>query len=321
MKNSRKLLKISFIILVLGVIFIFVGYSFGGFDYVKNNDINIYRSKRTNRENKQYQKYLDEFSEIDVNFEKVDFEIVHSENEKPYVIYNASNNDHFDISTQNNVLKIVEKSNKFNTIGYEGTIGVDVNFIKDLILNRSHFEMSNNHKFTLCIPKKSFDRINIKTDFGNVNIDSVSSKDLKVDVSFGNLNLKNSQISDLDVHIAKGDINISEIKVDTEIKLENNLGNIALNNCFSDICNIMQNKGNTNFKNIIAKDIKIENNMGNITGSLIYDDNNSYDVDAVSDMGSINIDRSFVRVKNAKENVNIKLKTNMGSIVLNREKN
>ena len=110
MKNSRKLLKISFIILVLGVIFIFVGYSFGGFDYVKNNDINIYRSKRTNRENKQYQKYLDEFSEIDVNFEKVDFEIVRSENEKPYVIYNASNNDHFDISTQNNVLKIVEKS-------------------------------------------------------------------------------------------------------------------------------------------------------------------------------------------------------------------
>lgn len=319
MKNSRKLLKISFIILVLGFIFIFVGYSFGGFDYVKNNDINIYRSKRTNRENKQYQKYLDEFSEIDVNFEKVNFEIINSENEKSYVIYNASDNDDFYINTENNVLKIVEKSNDSNIISHRGKIGIDVNFIKDLILNRSHFEMSNNHKFTLCIPKKSFDRINIKTDFGNVNIDSVSAKGLKIDVSFGNLNLKNSQISDLDVHNAKGDINISEIKVDNEIKLENNLGNITLNNCFSEICNIMQNKGDTNFKNIVAKDIKIENNMGNINGTLIYDDNNSYEIDAGADMGSVNIDRSFVRLKNAKENINIKLKTNMGSIVLNRE--
>lgn len=153
--------------------------------------------------------------------------------------------------------------------------------------NRNFFNFNAKYsRITIYLPKNYDKKMSIKTDIGNIYVDS-----------FAKLNL--SAISET------GNISISKAK---NINANCDMGNIKIKNALNYV-NIKNNMGNIKINNLnITKDSTIKNDMGNI---IINKTNDIY-INAKTNLGN-----NKVKGSNRKSDITLTIKNSMGNISVN----
>ena len=262
MKNKSLIITL---IIVLCVLTIFVSTLFVLLLNGKLNmkGLNMF-SKTSNKE--IYNNNLNGMPEkIFIDVDAAEINIKHSEDETTsLVVYGDEKKNKLNVNYNNNNLKI-EYKNK-----------------------NCHFLCFNNKKgkIDLLVPSTYDKDIIIKSDVGDIDIDSFPNSYLKIDADVGDIDVKdiNAAIINGDV----GDININSIN--SYFEIEEDTGDIIINTA-----NINRNS-------------KADIDVGDINIKNI----NEVNVDAKSDVGKEKINNS-----SNTSNIKVKLRTDVGDIKVN----
>ena len=310
--KSNRLFKISLITLIIGIVFISVGISLGGMEYVKNTNINFLSGKKLNK----YHKEINNFKSMNIDFRYSNIEIKSSDDDKYYIEYYAENEQDYTISDLDENLNIDDHDNKNKN---RKILNLDINFLKNIVINGVPLGNADKSLFILYVPEKKHSKIEINNEYGNVNIDKLNAESLKVNIDFGTLNLSNTTFENVELSNQNGEISVMNSIFDNMLNIENSKGSIHVKNIKSNTIEINQSMGAIDFSKIEAEKITMQNNMGDISGKISYDPTKNYLVTANSDLGSVSIDSIFSKRNDTKNIIDIKLKTNMGSITLDDE--
>ncbi len=293
---NKKLIYTAILSLLIGLILIIIGSITGGIKYVRNTDIDNFSdilndNKSGSSTYSNHTKELKAFSNLDFDLNYSNLTIKKSKNNKYYVEYSDTNEDDYEISIENNTLKIVE-----NTY-YNNNVFININPIKELLIN-GNFGIFRSRGIILYTPKSEFDDITINHKFGYVHLDSIKSNVFNISNSAGKIDIEHCEGGKFNINNSKGKINIEH--------------------CDGDEYVIKQNMGKVSFSDISVKKLfDVDSEMGAINGDILYDESKYYNVDTSEELGKIFVDPKFMN-SNTKSNekVEIKLNIEMGDIKL-----
>ncbi len=132
------------------------------------------------------------------------------------------------------------------------------------------------------------------------------------------LYVSKSNFNNIDVSHEMGHIKMDNI-VCERLNMRNSMGSIRANDCEINFGYIDQSMGKVELDNLkVNKRLRVSVKMGKFEGGIIYDKNKYYNIDAITEMGSISIDPLFKNSnRKNEEKVDLILKTEMGKIELN----
>lgn len=294
-KNTKKLLIISLILFLVGTSFVIFGTSLGGVEYLKNTDINqIFPNYSGENKNKLIKRELENFSDLKGDFDIVDVIIKGTTESKGYVEYIEDKNQSIEISKDKEGTLEIKDKYKGSRLFRRFKIGIDINFIKDIILNGGTYEKN---LVTLYLPVGSYNSIKLSSNYGSTEIQDLQVRDLIVENSYGSIKIDNSTVTFAD--------------------LSNNMGGIKISDSFIDKSDVDLKMGSFKLDNtIIKEELRAKNNMGSIAVNLKLQDDKNYDVNTNNNMGSVSVGNEFKRFKEGNKFVKIIIENEMGSIKL-----
>ncbi len=337
--NIKKILYVCLASFILGFLFIFTGAALGGLPYIRAANIDVFPgeierniAKDEIEEEYFYSEELEDISNVLLSLNSTNLEIKKAEDGKNRMeIFNYDKN-YFSIEEQNGWIKVNEIYAR-----REKSI-IKVNGLKNAILDRGRADISSaRFKLVLYLTDKQFDSISVTTDLGYVNIKDIAASEFNCDVDYGNLVLEDCNFTTLNVSNDAGEIRLSDIYVKSsadvdndmgnarlsnltvknKLNVSNDMGNIVLDSCDVNKCELNASMGNVQFHDmIIGSKMDIINSIGNVTGSVVYDENKYYNVDATGS-GNVDIDRQFRNSnRNSDDEVLININVDLGNIDL-----
>lgn len=291
MKNN--IIKISMIILLTIIVICLIVFMIN----VINNQNGFrvfFKSHKTSEELVINENYDNNFDKISIE-SKASNVYVYSTEENEIKLKYYGIKDEASISTENNVLKVstFENNKFFNTKVSKTEIYVPKTYDKLI-------EIKNNYG-NVEIGEFKNSTINIEEDYGNVKVEN--AKDITTQNNYGDISLGDAESATLNESC--GDIKIK--KVDKVI-VENKYGDIVIDNVEHSL-QIEDNCGDVEIKNInLKEDSYIKNNLGDIK---ILNTNEIY-FDAKTNLGDTKINNNY-----NKSEITLKIQNDCGNIEIN----
>lgn len=241
--------------------------------------------------------YENEFDEVNITASAADISIKTSSDEKVHVrIYGDKERTSVDV--RSGKLKMEIKSKKCFGFCFNQKIA----------------------KIEIEIPSDFDKKIEIKNDYGNIEIDEFLNADIEIEENCGDVFVQGGREVDVkndygDIQIEKavnikvkesaGDVTIGQVEV---IDVKNNFGDIKIREV-NGYMNVEQDCGDVEVDYaILTKNSKIENNLGDIK---IGSTNEIY-IDAKTSLGNVKINKN-----ESKSDVTLKLENSCGDIKVN----
>ncbi len=165
---------------------------------------------------------------------------------------------------------LFQQGDEFNvSYNYKGTEAPSVEQKGDTVVIRqnSKKDFANGRvgcDLIITIPKNAkFDEIEVKDSLGNVKVQNVAAKKVKLNANLGDVELTNAQIKDLTISASLGDVELKKTEAD-DVDIDASLGNVSLNGSY--------------------KNVNVDASLGNITVDN-SDDSCEYDLEV--DMGNL----------------------------------
>lgn len=220
-------------------------------------------------------------------YKKVVFNETYENNFKKIIIENDVGSVHV-VQSQDDNIK-VEITGKDKDKYLDKIKVTNDNNILNIKINDKHGFFSFNTKYsriTVYIPKNYNQKMSIKTDIGNIYVDSFTKLNLKVSSDTGNINILKAR--NINANCDMGNIKIKNAL--NYVSIKNDMGNIKITNLN------------------INKDSIIKNNMGNITISKTND---------IYIESKTNLGNNKVKGSNRKSDITLIIKNDLGNINVN----
>lgn len=137
------------------------------------------------------------------------------------------------------------------------------------------------------LPDKTFDSIDISSDYGEINADTLTAQNLDFELDYGDFTAKKISAQTFNAELDYGDFEINSFE--GGFNVESDCGNIEISKAvLTSPSTIESSMGNIDISNIQNVNISGEVSLGNcnINGS---DSDSPVSLKAISDMGNINI--------------------------------
>ena len=221
---------------------------------------------------------IEDFDDVDINIDAANVEVVESEDNKVKVEIYAKNKEDYNVSIEDRKL-----------------------VVKEITRNKIRFSLGEkNKRVIVSLPKGYANKMDIKTDAGNVKVVSFEESNVDIKTDAGNVNVE--KINNIKVNTDAGNVNIDDTK-NAEIKTD--AGNVKINKVTESII-INVNAGNVNIDEVELKaDSSIETDFGNIK----IEKTNDLNIEAKTDVGKVNIENN-----NRKADVTLKITSDCGNI-------
>lgn len=211
-KLTKVVISIAFVLIIIGSIFIGVGFMRGGnFKYMSINRSSIswwpfdndydfdmednHSKTNSSSQNLQLQNDIDN---LIVNADLGDIEIIRGNSNK--VILNKMDKKYVNIDVKDKITNISIKHD-------------------------DSYSNSNHEKIIIQLKDKEYNDIQIKSDLGKIKIDNLHSSKFKVSAKLGEIEMENIYSNDLYVDQSSGDVDIEGILLGNSI-IKNSLGKI-----------------------------------------------------------------------------------------------
>lgn len=295
MKKNNKL--VIFLIILLSIlVLVLTGFMIsmlnGNFKFT-----NFHFSHKVSNELVLDEVYDNEFSKINIKTSASDIYVKESNDDKVRVII-YGDKDTTTVESTNNELTIVVKEK--NCVGFCFNMTID--------------------QIEIYLPSSNEGILNIKNDYGNVEIGEFLNMDIILDEDCGdvtvlggkNVNITNdygdiilNQASVADIKESAGDVEVGTV---SDITVENDYGDITIDKVINYL-NVSDDCGDIEINDIILnKDSYIKNNFGDIeVGST-----NEVYINASTDLGNVKINKNY-----SKSDVTLKIENDCGDIKVN----
>lgn len=274
MKNN--IIKISMIILLTIIAICLIAFMINVINN-QNGFRGFFKSYKTSEELVINENYDNNFEKISID-SKASNIYVYSTEENEIKIKYYGVKDEVSISTENNVLKVstFENNKFFNT------------------------KVS---KTEIYVPKTYDKLIEIKNNYGNVEIGEFENSTISIEEDYGNVKVENAK--DITIQNNYGDISLGDAESAT---LNESCGDIVIDNVEYSL-QIEDNCGDVEIKNInLKEDSYIKNNLGDIK---ILNTNEIY-FDAKTNLGDTKINNNY-----NKSEITLKIQNDCGDIEIN----
>lgn len=274
MKNN--IIKISMIILLTIIAICLIAFMINVINN-QNGFRGFFKSYKTSEELVINENYDNNFEKISID-SKASNIYVYSTEENEIKIKYYGVKDEVSISTENNVLKVstFENNKFFNT------------------------KVS---KTEIYVPKTYDKLIEIKNNYGNVEIGEFENSTISIEEDYGNVKVENAK--DITIQNNYGDISLGDAESAT---LNESCGDIVIDNVEYSL-QIEDNCGDVEIKNINLKENSyIKNNLGDIK---ILNTNEIY-FDAKTNLGDTKINNNY-----NKSEITLKIQNDCGDIEIN----
>lgn len=344
MNKTKKVLFVSIIMLIVGMVLIFIGICLGGAissityssDGIKINTVKSSANQVSSFKEETIS--LDGFDAIDIEMAFGDFIIQESDHFELY--YKMDTRYDFQYKLEGNTLKINQNASSSKQVVLFGT-----------------FSMNSESQVIVSVPKGTkLNKITADLDSVETGISEVDTSSLDLSLTFGNLNLKNSNLGDtiLDtdsVNISVENISCKNLSIDNSfgnlkgtnlsvenearfildscnIKLEatefgslyssNNFGKVEFEGLDSPTITLDFDSVDVNIKELISSQIEIENNFGDIELEFA-EDVSEYAYEITTDFGKIvlgdtEVGSAYVKQGKAGDDSSIKIACDSGSV-------
>ena len=217
----KKILGISALILVIGLVLTFIGLASVGFDIKKLDRIELVRNEYTSE--------AEVFEKIKIDVKDVDVNIVSIPNGQGTLVVSEDDEDvEYSVSFSGGVLNVEEASRPwYDHIGFstektsltvyipegmQGEIEIvgdssDINFVTDRI---------------------SFESININIDSGDVNLTATSRGDINITTNSGDVDVMNASAQAMEIKVDSGDVEITRTAITGLLKIISDSGEIDI---------------------------------------------------------------------------------------------
>lgn len=254
MKNN--IIKISMIILLTIIAICLIAFMINVINN-QNGFRGFFKSYKTSEELVINENYDNNFEKISID-SKASNIYVYSTEENEIKIKYYGVKDEASISTENNVLKVstFENNKFFNTKVSKTEIYVPKTYDKLI-------EIKNNYG-NVEIGEFENSTISIEEDYGNVKVEN--AKDITIQNNYGDIVIDNVEYS-LQIEDNCGDVEIKNINLKEDSYIKNNLGDIKILNTNEIYFDAKTNLGDTKINNNYNKSeitLKIQNDCGDI---------------------------------------------------------
>lgn len=265
---GNKVVKISAAFIAIGIVFLVIGYCFGGFKaiYGNINGFHIAEKKDMVSETKD----VDNFENINIDVGSADIEIEKGEKYKIDMEYDKSVED-IAYNVSENCLYVSEK-HKSNSI-----LNFDLFSINDT---------KNNGKIKIYIPDKAvLSAIKLQLECGDITYRNISFVNTDVVSNVGNVLMENMNCNNINVHSKCGDMIFNNINGDKLI-MDSEYGAIKAKNIkIGDLISTLK-CGDMTIDNVTYENGKINNDYGDVKCTNIK----SNGLDITDKCGEIDID-------------------------------
>lgn len=301
MKNSKKkAIIVSVILIFVGLIVTFFGFTLIDFDINKLNSAEMVENVHEIHEN---------FNNINVVTDTSDIKFLSATDEKCRIVCNEYDNNIHSVSVTNNTLTI-SVSNKqkwFDNIGIfwdETVITIylpepefeklsiatdtgDINITKDFSFENTQIETDTGDVVLNCNVKRN---IFIETDTGDVSLCDTESENISIESDTGKTEIKNVNTrGKISAETDTGEVFLEGVNCNN-LKIESSTGDISLKNTVSSgKMNFESDTGDISFNASDAVEMYIETDTGDVRGTLLSEKI----FITQSDTGNINVPKTF----------------------------
>ena len=280
MKNNKKILIFSVILMIIGSLIFVVSMSINKWDFTKfgisKYETNTYEITQA-------------FEDIIINSDTFDIKFESTNDNKCKIVCFEEEKYKHDFSVQNNKLKINLIDNKkwydyirFVFANPKITIYLPNNEYNSLIIELStgDIEIPSDFQFSMIDIKLSTgdvkcmanvtSSINVTTSTGDVDLSNMFSNSINISTSTGTVDLNNVNCDEsINIKVTTGDVKLNNITCDNFIST-GSTGDVVLKNLIAiNKIDIKRNTGDVKFELSDAKEIKVVTTTGDVKGTLL----------------------------------------------------
>lgn len=221
---------------------------------------------------------IEDFDDVDINIDAANVEVVESEDNKVKVEIYAKNKEDYNVSIEDRKL-----------------------VVKEITRNKIRFSLGEkNKRVIVSLPKGYANKMDIKTDAGNVKVASFEEASININTDAGNIDLGKN--NDVTIKTDAGNIKIEESK---KIEIKTDAGNVKVGKVTEKI-KVKVDAGNVTVEEADLKaDSSIETNFGNIN----IEKKNDLNIETKTDAGKVNVENN-----NRKADVTLNIESDCGNI-------
>lgn len=317
--KMKKLLIITLSALALGFVLIIAGIALGGLSYIKVADIDgipiVVNTDSSEDDNGDaFKGELDNFNKIDIECDNLNLEIEKTDKEIAYFKSDISDKNEFSYSVNDDELKIIQSSSGIN-FGKKRRYFININFLKNILLGRG-INDGEYYTLNLYLPEKVYENIVIDNSAGYLNMSDVAANEANIKLDLGEIQIENISFKNVKVKNNMGRTQLENFYSSDKANVENDMGEIVIESGeFSELI-LDSNMGNVEFENIsVEKSLTIDCDMGNVEGDIKLDKTKQYQVKVDSSLGNVEIDDRFYNVNvDATSDVEVEIDCDMGNV-------
>ncbi|SHH95825.1 Putative adhesin [Clostridium collagenovorans DSM 3089] len=267
MYRKKKLVRLAGLLIVSGLILSIIGFVSGG-----NKDILWKDGKLTigNSEKVQVNRDLDKFTDMDLNLSFSDIEVIKSDKYAIELNYFGDVND-IEFKVENEKLIVTD----------EGKSGLRFNINLNLSASDSIVKVY--------VPQDAeFNNLNISSSSGSIKLNEINSKKTNLSCDFGNVNIENLTSDSIEIEAKSGKVKGKNIKAKDFIS-KSDFGDIVLENVETELMKTNAKSGEVSLNNVVTDKFISESDFGGIKGVKI----DSNELLVVAKSGDINLDGTF----------------------------
>ena len=137
------------------------------------------------------------------------------------------------------------------------------------MININFSATATENPLTVEIPDKVWEKIEIKSLSGDVNISGFSSGDFSIETSSGDVDTLDMNAENINIESSSGDIRLNNISVKDDIVTETLSGDTRIAKVFSRDIEINSISGDVNLYKLYAINSSIETSSGDVLGNII----------------------------------------------------
>lgn len=353
MKNKKKFFIICGILAAVGFLIAVIGISLGGLVTsirVGGDGLSVQTLEDRKKEGKnsyiEDKKTLEEFQSMDIDLEYVDLEVKISDH---YGIeYGMDSVYKLSYEVENGRLKVVQKTkHSFSLfsfgIGFNNYSGLqeknyviiyvpeDVSLKEALIKNDSgdityvginaHLLNIKDEYGDVEIKEVESSDVTVKADSGNILLDQIKSEGFTIENEYGEVSANQIESDEIKLTLDSGDCEIHQIKAEKLI-IKNEYGGVFADQVETNGIKLTLDSGNCKMNRVSVENIEVDAEYGDVEIAL-NEDIYTYGYDLNTEYGDITLDgddkgEQYTVIYNDK-NRNIKINCDSGNVKISQE--
>lgn len=291
-KKVKSLLAAGVVLSAVGAGLFAVGAGTGGLAYVGAADLNKIDGNAKNQASIVMEKtQIEKFDRIEADLSYSNLRILPSGDQNYYLsyeIYRQENEAPVEYEVDNGTMKLSKHG------GSGKLFQIDISFISYLLGKREM--LYKDSEVVLYVPQNAvFEDSQIKIDDGDLEMEGVSGKNMKLDLSYGDIRLWECSLEDGTILCADGDLEASELNC-RAVQVQLGYGDLSLDKASAEDCAVKLSDGDMEAKELsVQGNLEIENSYGDVELQLASECRDVLSMELKTKYGEIDISEDLAK--------------------------